>query len=52
MAFVIVPLSAAPFTVERTPLGVTKAILIHITCVGLPIAWAARQRTPKTVAAG
>lgn len=43
MTFVIVPLSAVPFTVTRTVTGVTTAMLIHITCVGLPIAWAARR---------
>lgn len=43
MAFVIVPLSAVPFSATRTVSGVSTALLIHITCVGLPIAWAARR---------
>jgi len=43
MAFVVVPLSAAPFTIERTLAGAAIAILIHIFCVGLPIAWAAKR---------
>lgn len=43
MAFVVVPLSAAPFTVQRTLSGAAIAILIHIFCVGLPIAWAAKR---------
>jgi len=44
MAFVIVPLSATPWTPQRTAKGMAVMILIHITCVGLPIAWAARPR--------
>jgi hypothetical protein len=43
MAFVIVPLSAAPFRIQRTLAGVAMAWLIHIFCVGLPIAWAAKR---------
>jgi hypothetical protein len=44
MAFVIVPLSLTPFTPQRTLQSVATMILIHMTCVGLPIAWAARPR--------
>lgn len=44
MAFIIVPLSATPWTPQRTLKGMAVMILIHITCVGLPIAWAARPR--------
>jgi hypothetical protein len=45
MAFVIVPLSATPWTPQRTLNGMAMMILIHMTCVGLPIAWAARPRS-------
>jgi hypothetical protein len=44
MAFVIVPLSATPWTPQRTLKGMATMIVIHIFCVGLPIAWAARPR--------
>lgn len=48
MAFIIVPLSATPWTAQRTLSGMATMILIHITCVGIPIAWAARPRGPAT----
>jgi uncharacterized membrane protein YagU involved in acid resistance len=48
MAFVIVPLSATPWTPQRTLNGMAMMILIHITCVGIPIAWAARPRSAAT----
>src|SRR5205814_911482 len=39
MSFVVVPLSAAPFKIRFTMTG----LMIHIFCIGLPIALAVRR---------
>lgn len=38
MTFGVVPLSAAPFKLGRTPANLAIGLIIHIFCVGLPIA--------------
>ena len=43
MAFVIVPLSASTLTPPDSLMAAMKPIVIHILCVGLPIAWIARR---------
>lgn len=43
MYFVIVPLSAAPFKMSVTVQTVITNVLIHIFCVGLPIALSVRR---------
>lgn len=43
MAFVVVPLSASPLTPPDSLMAAMKPIVIHILCVGLPIAWIARR---------
>ncbi len=43
MYFVIVPLSAAPFQMPRTPDSIALNVFIHIVCVGLPIALVVRR---------
>ncbi len=40
---VVVPLSAAPFTMPHTPAFIAETLLVHIVLVGLPIAFAARR---------
>lgn len=42
MKFVVLPLSAYPHGGGSTPRGMMTAVLIHVFCVGLPIAIAAR----------
>ncbi len=42
MRFVVLPLSAYPHIQPIDPSRMVVAVLIHITCVGLPIALAAR----------
>lgn len=46
MSFVVVPLSASPggFAVPPLP-RLIQGVLIHITCVGLPIAFVTRRMT-------
>lgn len=43
MAYVIVPLSASTLTPPDSLMAAMKPIVIHILCVGLPIAWIARR---------
>lgn len=43
MTFVVVPLSASPLTPPADLTSALKPILIHMLCVGLPIAWVARR---------
>ncbi len=43
MYHVIVPLSAAPFTMPRSPEMIALNVLIHIFCIGLPIALIVRR---------
>lgn len=45
MYFVVAPLSAAPFKLSHAPTAVITNLLIHIFCVGLPIALALRWRS-------
>lgn len=48
MSLIVVPLSAAPFTISHEPMQVVQGVLIHILCVGLPIAWlAGRANTQR-----
>lgn len=51
MKFVVLPLSAYPHGGGGTPRGMVTAVLIHVFCVGLPIAIAARvalrEGTPR-----
>jgi len=43
MSLIVVPLSAAPFAISQEPARVAQGVLIHILCVGLPIAWLASR---------
>jgi hypothetical protein len=43
MNLVVLPLSAIPFKMPYTPAGITTGLIIHMLCVGLPIALAARR---------
>lgn len=43
MYYVVVPLSAAPFKMPQTIETTVKNLLIHIVCVGLPIALITRR---------
>ncbi len=43
MYYLIVPLSAAPFKMPHTPDAIAVDVLIHIFCVGLPIALIIRR---------
>ena len=45
---VVIPLSAIHHRVARTPQAYLTQILIHIFCVGLPIALIVRARTPRS----
>lgn len=40
---IVVPLSAAPFTMPHTPAFIAETLLVNIFLVGLPIAYAARR---------
>lgn len=42
MHWIVVPLSAAPFTITHTPAGLALGLLVHLFLVGLPIALATR----------
>jgi len=44
---VVMPLSAIHRRVPQTPQQVLVSVLIHITCVGLPIALIIRAHTPR-----
>ena len=43
MAFVVVPLSASSLPAPDSLTDAVKPLVIHILCVGLPIAWVARR---------
>jgi uncharacterized membrane protein YagU involved in acid resistance len=43
MAFVVVPLSASTLSPPDSVTAAMKPIVIHILCVGLPIAWIAQR---------
>jgi uncharacterized membrane protein YagU involved in acid resistance len=43
MQFVVLPLSAFPGGGAHTLEGVLTGLTVHVFCVGLPIAWAARR---------
>lgn len=43
MYHVIVPLSAAPFTMPHSPEMIALNVFIHIVCIGLPIALIVRR---------
>lgn len=43
MTFVVVPLSASTLPPPDSVMAAMKPIVIHILCVGLPIAWIARS---------
>ena len=43
MTFIVVPLSASTLSPPDSVMAAVKPILIHILCVGLPIAWIARR---------
>lgn len=45
MTFVVVPLSASTLSPPDSLTAAWKPIVIHILCVGLPIAWIARRLT-------
>jgi hypothetical protein len=45
---IVMPLSAIHRRIPRTPQAVLIQVLIHITCVGLPIALTVRARTPRS----
>jgi len=45
MTFVVVPLSASTLSPPDSLTAAWKLIVIHILCVGLPIAWIARRLT-------
>jgi hypothetical protein len=38
MSYLVVPLSAAPFAIGRTPTSVAKGLAVHILLIGVPIA--------------
>ena len=40
MSLVVVPLSAAPFQIRMDPRGLATGLIVHMLCVGLPIALA------------
>ena len=49
MTYVVVPLSASTLSPPDSLMAPLKPIVIHILCVGLPIAWIARRvATPIT----
>jgi hypothetical protein len=43
MSFVVVPASAFPGSVASTRAAVLQGLLVHMTCVGLPIAFITRR---------
>lgn len=43
MSLVVVPLSAAPFRIRLDPPDLATGLIVHMLCVGLPIALAARR---------
>ena len=51
MTYVVVPLSASTLPPPDSLIAVLKPIVIHILCVGLPIAWIARRLPDPSAAA-
>ncbi len=43
MSLVVVPLSAAPFRIRMEPPNLATGLIVHMLCVGLPIALAIRR---------
>jgi hypothetical protein len=43
MSFVVVPASAFPGSVASTPAAILQGVLVHMACVGLPIAFITRR---------
>lgn len=43
MNLIVVPMSAAPFTLAQTPAALAQGFVSHAVLVGIPIAWAARR---------
>ncbi|HEX7038105.1 MAG TPA: hypothetical protein VF210_20235 [Pseudomonadales bacterium] len=53
MQYVVLPLSAYPYPPAGSPLQIAQGLLVHATCVGLPIALIARaalRREPRPTA--
>jgi hypothetical protein len=48
MQEVVIPLSAIHRHLPRDPQNLIKGLLIHITCVGWPIAFVIRAHTPRS----
>jgi hypothetical protein len=46
MSFVVVPLSAFPGSVVSSPAGFIQGVLVHMACVGLPIAFITHRLSP------
>lgn len=42
MSLIVVPLSAAPFAVADGARPIIQGLIVHVLCVGLPLAWVAR----------
>ena len=51
MAFIVVPLSASTLSPPASLTAAMKLIVIHILCVGLPIAWITRRMLGAPAAA-
>ena len=51
MAFIVVPLSASTLSPPASLTAAMKPIVIHILCVGLPIAWITRRMLGAPAAA-
>lgn len=43
MGLVVVPLSAAPFAIAMAPSRLAIGLVVHVLCVGLPIAFVAKR---------
>lgn len=43
MGLLVVPLSAAPFAIAMEPARLAVGLLVHVLCVGLPIAFVAKR---------
>lgn len=49
MSLIVVPLSAAPFDLADGARPILQGLVVHVLCVGLPVAWAARKVvSPRT----
>ena len=49
---VVMPLSAIRRVIPRDPGDLIAGLLIHVTCVGWPIALTIRAHTPRNVTSG